>query len=292
MDAERGLTRREFDEVIRRATELAANEGESGELSVRELLRIAGDVGLPEHHVRRALAELRAGGDMGARGGIVDRWFGPEIVRVARVVPGSPSSLAGTLDEFLVAGQLLQSVRRGERILQYRPAVDWVSQVARAASSTSRRYYVASARSVEVRLDPTGEEDRTVVELDVDPGTRGDAVSGSVVGGLVGGGSVGAGVGLLLSMWVEPAFAFGVGTVAAAGCASAIGWRVGRSHRRKLGEVRSEVETILDQLEAGEGLEPPPTAWLRWVKRQFHGARRLLGDDDSPSETRIGSASE
>jgi hypothetical protein len=290
MDAERGLTRREFDEVIRRATELAANEGEPGELSVQELLRIARDVGLPEHHVRRALAELRTADETTGRRGLVERWFGPEIVRVARVVPRSPSWLARTLDEFLVAGQLLQSVRRGERILQYRPAVDWVSQVARAASSTSRRYYVASARSVEVRLDPTGEEDRTLVELDVDPGTRGDAVSGSVFGGVLGGGAVGVGAGLILSMWADPVFALGAGTVAAAGSASAIGWRVGRSHRKKLGDVQCEVEAILDQLEAGESLEPPPASWLRWVKRQFHGARRLLGDDDTSSESRIGSA--
>jgi len=233
--------------------------------------------------------EIRAEGETAGWGGLVHRWFGPEIVRVVRVVPGSPSWLAGILDEFLAAGQLLQAVRQGERILQYRPAVDWVSQVARAASSTSRRYYIASARSVEVRLAPTGEEDRTLVEFDVDPGTRGDAVSGSVFGGLLGGGAAGVGAGLSLSLWVDPALALGVGTVAAVGCASAIGLSIGRAHRRKLGEVRSEVSTILDRLEAGERLEPPPAAWLRWVKRQFHGARRLLGDDDASAENRIGS---
>ena len=42
------------------------------------------------------------------------------------------------IDEFMVAGQLLQLVRKGVSILQYRPAVDWASQIARAASSTSK----------------------------------------------------------------------------------------------------------------------------------------------------------
>jgi len=30
----------------------------------------------------------------------------------------------------------------------------------------------------------------------------------------------------------------------------------------------------MDRLEAGESLEPPPAAWRRWVKRQFHGVAR------------------
>ncbi|MSR36889.1 MAG: hypothetical protein EXR95_09685 [Gemmatimonadetes bacterium] len=50
----RSLTRPEFDEFIRRATELAARESDGGEgaLEEAELLRIAREVGLPERHVR------------------------------------------------------------------------------------------------------------------------------------------------------------------------------------------------------------------------------------------------
>lgn len=280
MDSRRSLTRREFDEVIRRATELASHESDAGELSEDELFRIARDVGLPERHVRTALAELRTGRVGTGRGGALDRVFGPETVRAMRVVPGSPSALAHVLDEFLVAGQLLQSIRRSDRVLQYRPAVDWISQVARAASSTSKRYYVASARSVEVRLEPADDGDGTLVELEVDPGTRGDSVAGSVFGGLLGGGGAGVGVGFLVASTLPPELAAGVGAVVASACAVAITWAVGRSHKRKLGDVRDEVEGILDRLEAGEGLEPPPPSWRRWVKRHFHGARRLLGDDD------------
>lgn len=280
MDQRRSLTRREFDEVIRRATELAAHEGESGDLSEDELFRIARDVGLPERHVRAALTELRAGGIVVGGTRILDRVFGPETVRGVRVVPGSPSELAHAIDEFLVAGHLLQSVRRSDRLLQYRPAVDWISQVARAASSTSKRYYVASARSVEVHLEPVADEGGTVVEFEVDPGTRGDSVGGSLLASLLGGGGAGVGVGFLVASTLPAGLAVALGAVVAGACAAAITWAVGRHHQKKLAEVRSEVEGVLDRLEAGEGLEPPPPSWRRWVKRHFHGARRLLGEDE------------
>ena len=38
-----------------------------------------------------------------------------------------------------------------------------------------------------------------------------------------------------------------------------------------MAEVRSEVEGVLDALETGASLEPPPPSWRRWVKRYFHG---------------------
>lgn len=276
MDPHRRLTRHEFDAVIRRATELAAREGESGDLSEEDLLRIAGDVGLEERHVRRALTELRTGVGLPQEAGLLGRVFGPETVAAHRTVPGTPRELAEILDEFLVAGRLLQSVRSGERILQYRPAVDWASQVARAAASTSRRYYVASARSVEVRFEAEEGGDRTRVELEVDPGTRGDNLAGAAAGAGVAGGAAGAGVGFLVFAMAPLLVAVVAGVVVGAPVAAGAFWAFGRSHRRKLGEVRAEVEGILDQLEAGERPEPPPPSWLRWVKRQFHGARRLL----------------
>ena len=59
----RGLTRQEFDVVIRRAAELAGSEseGSEGALTEAEVYRIAKEVGLGEGHVRMALAEVRSG---------------------------------------------------------------------------------------------------------------------------------------------------------------------------------------------------------------------------------------
>ena len=208
--------------------------------------------------------------------------FGPASITASRVVAGSPGELADTIDDFLVASQLLQPIRRSREVLQYRPALDWASQLARAASFTSRKYYIASAKSVEVRLEGVDDE-RTLVEFLVDPGTRGDDVAGAILGGGAAGGVVGTGLGAATMAATAPlALAIGVGVVVGAGVWTGVGYAVGRNHKRKVLEVRSEVEGVLDDLEAGRSLEPPPASWRRWVKRQFHGVARDLmrGDED------------
>lgn len=287
----RGLTRQEFDAVIRRATELAAGDTEGAERSVSEaeLFRIAGEVGLSDRHVRLALAEVRSGV---ASGNLVDRVFGPALVRASRVVRGSPDALAATLDDFFVATQLLQRVRRGPGILQYRPALDWASQLARAASFTSRKYYIASAKSVEARLEPI-DADSTLVELSLEPGMRNDNLWGAGLGGGTAGVGAGIGVGVLLAS-APLGLAIGAGVVTGAAIMTGITWAVGLSHKKKLVEVQAEAEGILDRLELGESLEPPPASWRRWVKRQFHGvARDLIGVEDEPrrEEREAGDAS-
>jgi hypothetical protein len=280
----RALTRRQFDRVIRRAAELTAKESDSGsELAEADLFRIAQEVGLPEHHVRMALSEIRSGVDSD---GLVDRVYGPARVVVSRVVSGSPKEVARQVDEFLVGGQLLQRIRRTAGLLQYRPAVDWISQLARAASSTSRRYYIASAKSVEVRLDEV-EEGRTLVSFEVDPGIRGEWLGGGIAGGAAGGTGLGVGTGFAVAAVAPELLAVGAGIAAAGGFFVLINRVMAHYHRKKWLEVRAEVEGVLDQLESGESLEPPPPSWRRWVERQFHGARRLFdrefddeGDDN------------
>jgi len=276
----RSLTRREFDAVIRRAAELSTSDpdGAEGALTEGELLRIAGEVGLSESHVRRALAEVRSGD---AAGGIVDRFFGPPHVRASRVVPGNQETLASTIDEFLVGSQLLQPVRRAVDHLLYRPAVDWASQVARAASFTSWKYYIASARSVEVRLEQIDEEN-TLVELLIDPGTRGGDLTGAGVGGGVVGVILGTLSGVAAASAAPVVIAVGGGVLIGASVWAGIAYGVGREHKKKVKEVRTEVEGVLDALEMGISLQPPPPSWRRWVKRHFHGvARDLRGTDET-----------
>ena len=278
VDPSRSLTRKEFDEVIRRAAEIAVSEPEGGDSSLTEqdLFRIARDVGLDERHVRKALAQVRSSPATGR--GPVSALYGPNSVVASRVVPGDREELVGKIDEFMVAGQLLQAVRKGTSVLLYRPAVDWASQLARAASSTSRKYYVASAKRVEIRLEPL-EEGRTLVEIEVEAGTRENYMTVGIMGGL--GGGAGAGVGLGLAIAAAGPAALGVAAGIAAGSAvfGGLCWITGSYHKRRLLEVRSEVEGILDRLESGESLEPPPSSWRRWVRRNFHGVARDLMRD-------------
>jgi hypothetical protein len=283
VDPSRSLTRKEFDEVIRRAAEIAVSEPEGSDSALTEadLFRIAQEVGLSERHVRTALSEVRSSPPTGR--GPVAALYGPNFVVASRVVPGARNDLAAKLDEFMVAGQLLQSVRRGVSLLQYRPAVDWASQIARAASSTSRKYYVASAKRVEVRFEQVDEE-TTLVELEVEPGTRDDYMAGGIIGGL--GGGAGAGVGVALAVAAAGPAALGVAAGVAVGSAVLGGlcWVTGYYHKKRLLEVRAEMEGILDRLEHGESLQPPPSSWRRWVRRHFHGmAKDLLGEADEPN---------
>ncbi len=282
MSDRQAISRSDFDQVMRRASELAAAEpgGAEGEFSDAEVLRIGREAGLADHHVRRALAELRSGGGraLRRRSGIHDL-IDPGEVRGSRVVGRPREALRRELDEFLAGGQLLQRMRRRDDLLQYRPAIDWASRVARAASSTSRQHYVATSRLVEVRLDELQGGD-TQVEILVDPGISGDYRGRAVLGG----GIVGLAVGYGAAAAIATAFSLTAAAVCGlvAGSVAAVGIAVlaGRGFQRRLSEIHLEVEGILDGLERPGGLEPPPPAWRRWVRRHFHGvAREMTGRD-------------
>ncbi len=280
MDPGRSLTRKEFDEVIRRAAEIAAAEPDGGESSLTEseLFRIAREVGLEERHVRKALGQIRSAPPTDK--GLLSSLYGPPFVVASRVVPGARGALLEALDEFMVAGRLLQNVRKGEGLLQYRPAVDWASQVARAASSTSRKYYVASAKRVEIRLEAV-DDIRTMVQIEVEPGTRDDYMAGGIIGGLGGGIGTGVGIGLAVASAGPAVLGVAAGIALGSMVTGGIAWGTGVRHKKRLLEVRAELEGILDRLESGDSLEPPPPSWRRWVRRHFHGvAKEVLGDSE------------
>jgi hypothetical protein len=258
----RALTRREFEAVIQRASELASADPEGGEgtLDEMELFRIAGEVGLSPTHVRRALVEVRT---REVPGNAIDRWFGGARIRVARVVPGGSDEIAATLDEFMVAGHLLQPIRRGSEVLL----------------SMSQKVYWASAKEIEVRLE-SADEGQTLVELDVDAGVRGEYIAGGFIGGAAAGGGTGFGVGALLSaLALGPAVMIPVAILVGGGVAGGVVWGTGRAARRRREEVQDELEGILDALERGEALNPPPASWRRWVQRQAKRFKvELFGD--------------
>lgn len=72
----------------------------------------------------------------------------------------------------------------------------------------------------------------------------------------------------------------GLGVVAGGAVWSGVGYTMGKGHKKKVEDVRAEVEGVLDALDMGRSLEPPPASWRRWVKRNFHGvARDFMGAD-------------
>lgn len=284
MDASRKLTRAEFDEVMRRAADLAATEPDpsDGSISEEEVLRIAGEVGIPQKYVHRALVDIRS---PSAPTTHIDRWFGTKTLAAWRVAPGEEAELARKLQGFLVDGQLLKPVRSSRDEMTYRPATDWLSRFAHAAGSLAGTYYFASAREVKIELNDAG-PGFTHVKLTVDPGIRQERLGASIFAGLV---AAGAGVlvtpTLAVAMGLPMALGIGVGIFAAAAAAWGTVWAMARKSRRQLDEVRDEVEGVLDRLEAGEKLDPPPSSWRRWVRRQAKAFRvDLLGTGERDDE--------
>jgi len=77
------------------------------------------------------------------------------------------------------------------------------------------------------------------------------------------------------------ALGIALGVIAGSGVMGGICWATGNRHKKRLTHVRAEMEGILDRLEAGESLDPPPSSWRRWVRRHFHGvAKEFLGEAD------------
>jgi hypothetical protein len=143
--------------------------------------------------------------------GPLDRVLGAERVRESRVVPGTPRALAAQIDAFVVTGSLRDRVRKQ-------------------------------------RLEPLDAE-RTRVELEVDPGTREEAVTVAATGA-----GLGVAFGFMAMIGMHDAigaFSFAVAPVVAAGIGAASTLWARRQHQRSLRDAREVVEGVLDRLEAG-----------------------------------------
>jgi hypothetical protein len=279
----RGITRADLQQVIRRAAELYTEESDADEhLSESEVLRIADELGLPGRHVRQALYELPRG-----RGeeGVLERWFGPPAVVGTRVVPGEPGQVIDRLEDYLVTREFLQVLRRQGEKAVFSPADDAISNVARAVRRPQSQWQIARARRVLVEARPIP-EDESHVRLEVDVGNRRNAaVTGGLVGGVVLGLPLAAGaffpVGHIVLDIAGDAAGYAAGLVAGAGAfAASVSAGVAIARRRftaRLDDARLEIAGLLDRLEGGRTLDPPPAPWLRSLRSRIGDV--LRGDD-------------
>lgn len=285
--SDRPLSRRDLDEVVRRAAQLAAVESDAAPtLSEEEVLQLTGEVGLPERHVRQALRELRTGrlGAPGRGATLVGRFFGPARIEALRAVPIAPASTVQVLDDYLNETRLLHRVRSDERGVHYRPAVDWASQVAMEASFAAGRHFLLAARSVEVRVAPEAGGGGSLVEVEVDPGLRSDAITNAVASGLTLGGTVGGVAGVIAGWRASPEVGVLVAVLVATVTLAVVLVVAGSRQRRRMSQIEEELDAILDRVQAGETVEPPPAAWIGWVERHFHGARKLSDGRREPED--------
>ncbi|HEX6938992.1 MAG TPA: hypothetical protein VF158_06230 [Longimicrobiales bacterium] len=265
--------------MIRRAAELYAADAEADErISEEELLRIAAELGLPPRHVRQALLELP---DAPADASLLDRLCGPAAVRGTRVVVRDADLTYRRLDEYLTTREYLQPVRRKVRRGWYTPAGDFVSKIARGLSRPKGRFHLARARGVALAVEPLDARSAHV-RLDVDlSGRRREAVAAGATGGGIVGAALGAGLAAVAAGAgadiAGPYGAAAAGMLAFGGglCTSlAAGIAIARAHfRKQLSSARLEVEGLLDRLERGEPLEPPPAPWRRRLRASVEGLR-------------------
>lgn len=278
------ITRRDLEVVIRRAAELYAAEADAEDrLTEAEVLRIAEELGLPGRHVRRALYDLPTG--RAGEPGILDRWYGEPRVWSTRVVPGAPEDVLRRLEDYLVTRELLQVVRQQGGKAAFAPADDAISSVARAVRRPQRQWQIARARRVYVEARPMPERDSHVrIELDVGH-HRTRALRRGLVGGALVGLPLAAGAFFPAGQLVFPlagdaaAMAAGIAAGASTFAASvAAGTTLARNRfRARVHDARQEMASLLDRLERGVRLDPPPAPWLRSLRSRIAGTLRPAG---------------
>jgi hypothetical protein len=271
---QRTIARTEFEEVIRRAAELSLRDADADEqLSEDEVIRIATELGLPAHHVRRALFELP---EMSVQPRWYDRYYGQPVLSVARVVPGQAGLTLRRIEDYLVTREYLQVVRRrGENIAMI-PADDTISSLARAFFRPGGRHHVARATRVLVSAHALPDEEAHV-RFDVDLSEdRSRAVKSGAGIGIAGGVAVGAlaaaAANAFTPLYVQPVaeiLAFGGGM--AATFAASFSMAAKRFRQRALA-ARLELAGLLDRLEHGQRLEPPPAPWRQRLQQRLFGA--------------------
>jgi hypothetical protein len=271
----RSIGRDELEQVIHRAAELTLRDTDADEqLSEAEVVRIAKELGLPEHHVQRALFELP---ELAVQPRWYDRYFGAPLFSVARVVPGQAPRTLKQMEEYLVTREYLQIVRRRGDNIAFIPADDTISSIARAFFRSGKRHHIAKASRVVLSVHDLPDETAHVrFDVDLDEERRKTVSSASAVGffgGLVAGG-IGAAAATqigLPALGIVPevlAFAGGMSAVFAASFSAAAA-----RFRNRLHEARVELVGLLDRAEQGERLDPPPAPWRRRLQGRLSGER-------------------
>jgi hypothetical protein len=272
----RALTRPAFEQVIRRAAELSLSDADADEqLSETEVLRIATELGLPAHHVQRALFELP---ELTVQPRWYDRYYGPAVFSITRVIPSETATILRRIEDYLITREYLQIVRRRGDTMAFVPADDTISSLARALFRPGSRHIVSRASRVLVGAHALPDQRGAHVRFDVDLSeSRRETLRAGTAVGMLGGiftGSLAAALtaGALPADFgfVPHVLAFG-GTMAAT---AAAGFSVAANRfRSRVDAARLELIGLLDRLEHGDRLDPPPAPWRRKLQLRLFGDR-------------------
>ena len=268
-----GITRRQLEQVIRRAAELSAPDAGADErLSEDEVLRIGQELGLPARSVRQALYE-NPSAPPPAEPGPLQRLYGEPEVRATRALRGDAASLRRSLEDYFTQVEHMQPRRRLENESWFVQAQGGpLAMVERVLGRSSGNVQLPQASRVVVAVRPL-EPGWAHVRLEADlsgphRSARQLGTIGGPIWGLAGGSALGVGVamgGVALGLAAALPLGIGAGLLAAGGVAYGTLRGTAAQLRRRMREARQELEGILDRLESGEDLASAgsPPFWKR-----------------------------
>ncbi len=246
------LSNRDFELVIRRAAELQARESEErfgGDgISEAEVIRIGHELGLSTPNLQRAIAEMTGAAP---EEGVLTSVFGPTTVRASRAIRGDATEVAKALERYLEEREFLAVLRRFNDRVVFTRASGMIATMGRAASQMFSRSPLLNVTNLEMAVRPFDDENAFVSLSTSLKSNRTAATASSIVGGSAGSAVTGAVLGIAIA---PPAALLALPVLGLS-----VFW--GRSYYNGLmGEVRVQLEALLDRLEYGD-LPPPVGGW-------------------------------
>jgi hypothetical protein len=240
----RKLSGTELEAVIKRAVELqTVRETEMTDgLTDAEVVRIGQELGIEQHLVRRAIAEVR--GRPPEEHGVVAGMMGPGIVRAARTIRRPAVELGMFLEKYLLEAEFMVVERRFPDRTRYVRAQGIGAALGRTFSKVGSRVAPLGLEKIDVGV-ATADEDASLVTLSVDLSTgRAWGAASGVFGGAAGGG----GVALAVLATTAPH----VLALAGLGVLAGAVFTARGIYRMTARQTQTKLEAFLDRLEHGE----------------------------------------
>lgn len=237
---ERTLSPEEMQAVVRRATELQAQEADGGSegISEAELVAIGGELGLDAAMVRRAMTEVQIRPD---EGNVFMRAMGPRFPSGRRVVQENAEELASILEQYLEESEQMVPARRSGGRTRYLRDRRLSAVMRRVRGQFTRKYRPLNLEAVEVGVSPMDDE-TALVEVAGDlRNVRLGLTIASVTIGVTG--SLPA---FLINSVTDPWFALGPALLVAPWLGFKAIYSVVRS------KTQERVESLLDRIQYGE----------------------------------------